>query len=543
MRIIRAGEQPDFTDSITFGSDLHDATSVQVGLGGYGTGGSEPSTWVPPASSSWSVDGKTLSVTVEMGNGKLNSSGSTGLWAKVVTPSQTLIEPFPNHIYRFVSTGGTVPVPPPAGTVTSVNDIPPDGSGNVDLGTLGAVQSVDSVLPVSGNVPLGAERTVNKGQPSGYASLDNTGKLPSAQLPSLRIAKVTTVASQAAMLALPQDDDIQLALRSDAAGTPNPTVYALNAGADPSVLGNWQAFPVGQSLTGAELQVNKDAASGYAGLDAGGKLKTGEFPTVGTAGTYGDATHSLTITTDAQGRVTGVTANALNLAPLSNATPLIDGTASPGTATDASRSDHVHPAPSAAVVYPWRPFQVNEWRNALRQLNATQSVVQGNICLYPVPIPVDFTLDGLGCLVTNAGTAGTIRLLLYPDSNGFPGTCCADTGAMSLTTTGVKSAIGLNVTRTRGLYWCGYLGESITGTPFIERATTGANSGAEVPWLSMPAGSGSAPTPNTGNDGIAALATGKSGSQLGVAFAGSLTTDANTAQGVSIWFRFSAVTP
>lgn len=117
-----------------------------------------------------------------------------------------------------------------------------------------------------------------KGQPNGIASLDATGKLPNTQLPSARIARSTVVASQAAMLALSPDDDLQLALRSDNAGTSNPTTYSLNGGFDPTVLANWTAFPVGASLAGAELVANKDAANGYAGLDSGGKLKPAEFP-------------------------------------------------------------------------------------------------------------------------------------------------------------------------------------------------------------------------------------------------------------------------
>lgn len=114
----------------------------------------------------------------------------------------------------------------------------------------------------------------SKGQASGVATLDSGGKIPSGQLPALRIGKATAVASQAAMLALATDDDLQLALRSD-----NSTTYVLNGGADPSALANWLALPQASvSTAGLEQTANKDVANGYAGLDGSGLLKVGEFP-------------------------------------------------------------------------------------------------------------------------------------------------------------------------------------------------------------------------------------------------------------------------
>ncbi len=107
---------------------------------------------------------------------------------------------------------------------------------------------------------------------NGVASLDSLGKLPSSQMPSLRVGKVNSVISQAAMLALAADDDLQFAIRTDISAT-----FILPALADPTVLGNWVQLPM-PSTTGLEMQANKDAASGYAGLDAGGLLKVAEFP-------------------------------------------------------------------------------------------------------------------------------------------------------------------------------------------------------------------------------------------------------------------------
>lgn len=112
-----------------------------------------------------------------------------------------------------------------------------------------------------------------KGAANGVASLDGTGKLTAAQMPStLRIANVGTVANQAARLALAVDDDAQFIVQSDTSQT-----FMLAGGADPSVNGNWIALPQ-PGTAGLQPTSEKDAANGYAGLDGTGKLKTAEFP-------------------------------------------------------------------------------------------------------------------------------------------------------------------------------------------------------------------------------------------------------------------------
>lgn len=113
-----------------------------------------------------------------------------------------------------------------------------------------------------------------KGSANGVASLDSGGKLPSSQLPPLRLVNVATVANQAARLALPVDDDAQFVVQTD-----NTTTYMIGGGVDPSVNGNWTALPV-PSTAGLEHTANKDTANGYAGLDGSGLLKTAEFPAI-----------------------------------------------------------------------------------------------------------------------------------------------------------------------------------------------------------------------------------------------------------------------
>jgi hypothetical protein len=71
-----------------------------------------------------------------------------------------------------------------------------------------------------------------KDQPDGYASLDGSGKIPSALLPAIAITDTFPVASQAEMLALDAETG-DVAIRSD-----EPKSYILK-GTDPSNLSHW----------------------------------------------------------------------------------------------------------------------------------------------------------------------------------------------------------------------------------------------------------------------------------------------------------------
>lgn len=109
---------------------------------------------------------------------------------------------------------------------------------------------------------IGAEATANKGIAGGYASLDGSGKIPSAQLPAIAITDTFVVASQVAMLALTAETG-DVAVRSDL------NKSFILAGSDPTILGNWQEL---LTPTDAVLSVN-----GYTGAVTigAGDLSTG----------------------------------------------------------------------------------------------------------------------------------------------------------------------------------------------------------------------------------------------------------------------------
>lgn len=113
------------------------------------------------------------------------------------------------------------------------------------------VNTVDSVNSKTGSVVLiagdvNAISTTEKGQPSGVATLDVSGIVEASQLPNLATARKVTVVDEAARLALSVYSDLTIAYQSDDA-----SAWALNADADPSVVGNWS--PLGSaSATGVE---------------------------------------------------------------------------------------------------------------------------------------------------------------------------------------------------------------------------------------------------------------------------------------------------
>jgi hypothetical protein len=204
------------------------------------------------------------------------------------------------------------------------------------------------------------------GNPSGLATLDESGLVPVAQLPPLALTQVYVVDSEAAMLAL--DADVgDLAVRTDVNET-----FILSA-SPPSVLGNWTQLlfsapvtsvagitgAVGATpLTAALIAfVGDSGAGGTKGLvpaPASGDAAAGKV--LGAGGGYvvkaGLASPVFTgipiAPTAAVDTDTGqIASTAFVLAQAGSATPVVDGTGSAGASTRYSRQDHVHPTDSS----------------------------------------------------------------------------------------------------------------------------------------------------------------------------------------------------
>jgi hypothetical protein len=138
---------------------------------------------------------------------------------------------------------------------------------------------------------------------------------------------------------------------------------------------------------------NASAAPGYSKIDIGnmvyGTLAAGQFPALtgdittsggslattlkntGTAGTYGDGTHSLTMTTDAQGRVTSVSSNNLSSTYATLASPTFTGTVTVPTQT---AGDNSTKAASTAYVDVTYSTQVTSASSYTTSVTPTSSV-------------------------------------------------------------------------------------------------------------------------------------------------------------------------
>ncbi len=131
-----------------------------------------------------------------------------------------------------------------------------------------------------------AQSAAQKGAASGYAALDASGKVPSAQLPSVGFADLTGKPTTLTGYGI---TDAQSAAQKgvasgyaalDASGkVPSaqiPSVAFADLTSKPTTL-------TGYGITDAQSAAQKGAASGYAALDASGKVPSAQLPSVGFA--------------------------------------------------------------------------------------------------------------------------------------------------------------------------------------------------------------------------------------------------------------------
>jgi hypothetical protein len=134
----------------------------------------------------------------------------------------------------------------------------------------------DGSLKSSSVATAGAETTSNKGQPSGYAPLDNTGKVPSANLPTSS-SGVTSVTAADATITV--------------GGTGSAPTIKVGSIPESDVTG------LTSDLAATEKTVNKGANNGYAPLDSGSKLPTANLPSSVVSGSSGGGVPAWTAST------------------------------------------------------------------------------------------------------------------------------------------------------------------------------------------------------------------------------------------------------
>lgn len=132
------------------------------------------------------------------------------------------------------------------------------------------------------------------------------------------------------------------------------------------------------------------------------------------------------------------------------------------------------PVPQAQAAYVCRLVTGGNWSPIAPELNATPAAGgsfynntngQGN--LIPVTFALGGTIEGIGLEITTAVSATTVRLALYADDDGFPGSLIEDFGTIDSANTGILTITGLDVVVDTGVvYWFAAVQQGSTGVKF-----------------------------------------------------------------------------
>lgn len=103
---------------------------------------------------------------------------------------------------------------------------------------------------------------------------------------------------------------------------------------------------------------------------------------------------------------------------------------------------------------------------------STNALGNGSLRAYPIYVPSRITIDRIGCEVTVVGQAGSVvRLGIYTDAGGFPGTPLLDTTVAGDAVATPEATVSL--TLSAGWYWAASVTQSAATTqPTLRTATT-----------------------------------------------------------------------
>ena len=179
-----------------------------------------------------------------------------------------------------------------------------------------------------------------------------------------------------------------------------------------------------------------------------------------TAATTPDGTEVLPIVQGLATKKATVAQVRGDVAPLSNALPLGNGTANAGTGTSASRDDHVHPASSAGVLAAYLvPLSAAALGAGAAQATHWTELPAAQGTGYAIPVQFDRVqaLTHIGFFVSTAGAATSVcRVGIYNDDTPNRhrcGTLVADLGTVATDTGGFKTVLTTFTPAVGVRYW------------------------------------------------------------------------------------------
>lgn len=315
--------------------------------------------------------------------------------------------------------------------------------------------------------------------------ITDLGALLGSSAASTDVAVVVDV-SDTTMAASGTDKKITLAELGTALGAVGglATTSAVAAGYQPLDSDLTAIAALTTTSYGRALLALADAAAlrTAAGLGTAATVDTGtgssNVPTKSQADTLyqpldSDLTAIAALTTTSYGRA------LLELANLAALQALL-GTGTPSSSTYL-RGDGSWATPAGGSSYEWSTVYAGVSGRYYVPATAvsgrsTQAQGSGDTRFAPFAIDTSVTFDRIGCETTTSPGSGNVRLAIFNDSNGRPGTLVLDAGQVDSSTAAVKE-ITISQALTAGRYWLGIASQGATVTIRTYGATPEPQSG------------------------------------------------------------------